>query len=53
MRRVVIKISVNAFLNFPSSPTPIEIIGTGGGTNMFWSGGDFSHAASVSIYEWR
>jgi hypothetical protein len=31
----------------------IEIIVTGGSTNAYWFGGDFSHVASASIDKWR
>jgi hypothetical protein len=33
--------------------TSIEIIVTGGGTNTFWSGGDFGYVGSASVDEWR
>ncbi len=33
--------------------TSIEIIVTGGGTNTFWSGGDFGYAGSASVDQWR
>jgi len=32
---------------------PIEIVTLGGGTNTFWSGGDFSYVASASVDKWR
>ena len=32
---------------------PIEVLAVGGGTNTYWSGGDFSHVGSVSIDKWR
>ena len=51
--RLTIGVPVNAFGVFPQSRTPIEIIVTGGGTNTYWSGGDFSYSASVSIDKWR
>ena len=51
--RIVIGTPVNPSVNFPASSTPIEIIVTGGGTNTYWSGGDFSYAASASIDKWR
>ncbi len=35
------------------SPTTIEIVVTGGGTNTFWSGGDFGYVASASADKWR
>ena len=35
------------------SPDPIEIVTVGGGTNTFWSGGDFGYVGSVSIDSWR
>jgi len=31
----------------------IEIVVTGGGTNTFWSGGDFGYAGSASVDQWR
>jgi hypothetical protein len=31
----------------------IEIVVTGGGTNTFWSGGDFGYVGSVSVDQWR
>jgi hypothetical protein len=31
----------------------IEIVVTGGGTNTFWSGGDFGYAGSASVDMWR
>ncbi len=33
--------------------TSIEIVVTGGGTNTFWSGGDFGYAGSGSVDQWR
>jgi hypothetical protein len=33
--------------------TSIEIVVTGGGTNTFWSGGDFGYAGSASVDQWR
>jgi hypothetical protein len=33
--------------------TSIEIVVTGGGTNTFWSGGDFGFAGSASVDQWR
>lgn len=35
------------------SPTSIEIVVTGGGTNTFWSGGDFAYMASALVDKWR
>ncbi|HLB30307.1 MAG TPA: UGSC family (seleno)protein [Gammaproteobacteria bacterium] len=32
---------------------PIEIVTVGGGTNTFWSGGDFSYVASASVDKWK
>ncbi len=51
--RLEIGTPVNPSVNFPRSSTPIEIIVTGGGTNTYWTGSDFSYAASASIDEWR
>jgi hypothetical protein len=51
--RLTIGVPVNAFSGFPAYRTPIEIIVTGGGTNTYWSGGDFAYSASVSIDKWR
>jgi hypothetical protein len=51
--RVVMGTPVNASVDFPASPTPIEIVVTGGGTNTCWAGGDFSYASSASIDKWR
>jgi hypothetical protein len=31
----------------------IDIVVTGGGTNTFWSGGDFGYAGSASVDQWR
>ena len=36
-----------------TSNTSIEIVVTGGGTNTFWSGGDFGYAGSASVDQWR
>jgi hypothetical protein len=33
--------------------TSIEIVVTGGGTNPFWSGGDFGYVGSASVDQWR
>jgi hypothetical protein len=33
--------------------TSIEVVVTGGGTNTFWSGGDFGYAGSASVDQWR
>lgn len=35
------------------SRTSIEIVVTGGGTNTFWSGGDFAYVGSASVDQWR
>ncbi len=35
------------------SSTSIEIVVTGGGTNTFWSGGDFSYVTGASVDSWR
>ncbi len=35
------------------SETSIEIVVTGGGTNTFWSGGDFGYVGSASVDYWR
>jgi len=51
--RLTLGVPVNAFGGFPESRTPIEIIVTGGGTNTFWSGGDFGYAGSASVDQWR
>jgi len=51
--RLTLGVPVNAFGGFPESRTPIEIIVTGGGANTYWSGGDFSYSASVSVDKWR
>ena len=51
--KAVMGTPVNPSVNFPASPTPIEIIVMGGGTNTYWSGGDFSYQSSTSIDEWR
>lgn len=37
----------------PRNASPIEIVAVGGGTNTFWSGGDFSYVGSASIDKWR
>jgi hypothetical protein len=46
---------VNAFAfgTLAADRTPIEIIVTGGGTNTYWSGGDFMYSGSASIDKWR
>jgi hypothetical protein len=31
----------------------LNIVVTGGGTNTFWSGGDFGYAGSASVDQWR
>jgi hypothetical protein len=31
----------------------IEVVVVGGGTNTYWSGGDFSHVTSISVDKWR
>jgi hypothetical protein len=51
--RLTIGVPVNAFGGLPANRTPIEIIVTGGGTNTYWSGGDFTYSAGVSIDKWR
>jgi len=51
--RVVLGNPINASVDFPVSRTPIEIVVTGGSTNTYWSGSDFTHASSVSIDKWR
>jgi hypothetical protein len=51
--RLTLGVPVNAFGVFPQSSTPIEIIVTGGGTNTYWSGGDFTYSASALIDKWR
>ena len=51
--RLTLGVPVNAFGVFPQSRTPIEIIVTGGGTNTYWSGGDFTCSGSASIDKWR
>jgi hypothetical protein len=33
--------------------SPIEVLAVGGGTNTYWSGGDFSHLVSASIDKWK
>jgi hypothetical protein len=33
--------------------TSIEIVVTGGGTNTFWSGGDFGYVGSASVDQWK
>lgn len=35
------------------TPTTIEIVVTGGGTNTFWAGGDFGYIGSASVDHWR
>jgi hypothetical protein len=48
-------VPVNAFAfgSIASSRTPVEIIVTGGGTNTYWSGGDFTYSGSASVDKWR
>ena len=33
--------------------SPIEVVVTGGSTNAYWFGGDFSHLTSVAVDPWR
>lgn len=56
------EIPVSRYVNPPTSgtgiastnsATPIEIVVVGGGTNTFWSGGDFTYVASASIDHWK
>lgn len=45
-----------AFMASKDSGEPsnsIEVVVTGGGTNTFWSGGDFGYAGSASVDQWR
>jgi hypothetical protein len=49
----VMGVPVNPSVNFPRSPTPIEIVVMGGKTNTYWSGGDFSYSYGESIDKWR
>jgi hypothetical protein len=52
--RLTLGVPVNAFGGgLPANYTPIEILVTGGGTNTYWSGGDFTYSSSVSIDKWR
>jgi hypothetical protein len=51
--KLTLGVPVNAFGIFPEARTPVEIIVTGGGTNTYWSGGDFTCSASVSVDKWR
>ena len=51
--RLTLGVPVNAFGVFPQNRTPVEIIVTGGGTNTYWSGGDFNYSSSASIDKWR
>jgi hypothetical protein len=39
----------------PGAPprNPIEVLAVGGGTNTYWSGGDFSYVTSASVDKWR
>ncbi len=43
----------NASEDNAQSLTSIEIVVTGGGTNTFWSGGDFGYVNSASVDKWR
>jgi hypothetical protein len=36
-----------------TSPSRINILALGGGTNLFWQAGDFGYLASASIDKWR
>ncbi len=36
-----------------SSPSKINILSVGGGTNFFWQAGDFGYLSSASVDEWR
>ena len=40
-------------LGLAMQAAPIEIVTVGGGTNTFWSGGDFSYITSASIDAWK
>jgi len=45
-----------AFMASKTTTSPlnsIDIVVTGGGTNTFWSGGDFGYAGSGSVDQWR
>ncbi len=55
------EIPVSRFLRRPRPGAPtdappssaIEVLVTGGGTNTYWSGGDFSYVASASVDKWK
>ena len=36
-----------------SSPSRINILSLGGGTNLFWQAGDFGYSRTTSVDEWR
>jgi hypothetical protein len=36
-----------------ASDNSIEIVVVGGGTNTYWSGGDFGYLSSANINQWR
>ena len=36
-----------------SSPSRINILSLGGGTNLFWQAGDFGYSRTASVDEWR
>jgi hypothetical protein len=46
----------SSFISSENSNEPtnsLNIVVTGGGTNTFWSGGDFGYAGSASVDLWR
>jgi hypothetical protein len=55
------EIPVSRFLRKPASSannvlapnSSVEVLVTGGGTNTFWAGGDFSYIASASVDKWK
>jgi hypothetical protein len=46
-------IPVSRFVRGRGGRSPVEIIITGGSTNAYWFGGDFSYVASAPVDKWR
>lgn len=48
-----IKLPKDAKIPQFASPTVINILSVGGGTNLFWQAGDFGYVSSASVDKWR